>query len=440
MIPGNRGGVRRARRPARRAHHPTPGPHPGGSPGRQALRTRCGRQALRAFVVILLWSLAVPLAAQETEHTAATAHYVVSSPVSAGHAEDMGRRLEALLELYNHYFRFDLEDLSPALPVRLFDSREHYAAYLEPLIGEPSNDFVYLHYADARQRELVGYTGDGIPQRALNHHSFVQYLRAFIPEPPLWLREGFAVYFAESRYEADLGRAVYEENLAWLETLKAMVAGTSSRRWIVWEELLFLTPSEVQDAAESFYPQAWGLVSFLVNHERPEISRLLWDSISALQHDSSLEENSAAVYRHAFRWEDPRQLQERFTEYVASRRTFAQWLATGVERYDQDDHAGAERALVEALRLRSDDAVPFYYLGLIHYDRENYEIAGDYYEQALARSDSPAPVLYALGINALARDRREDAREYLESVPEDAPDIRERAEELLRRLSTTGGG
>lgn len=433
MSPGNR-------RHARGAHRPTPGPHPGGTRGRQALRARCGRQALRAFAMVLLWSLTVPLTAQDAEHTATTAHYVVSSPVSRGHAEEMGRRLEAFLELYNHYFRFDLEDVAQPLPVRLFDSRDNYAAYLEPLIGEPSDDFVYLHYADARQRELVGYTGDGTSQHAPNHHSFVQYLRAFIPDPPLWLREGFAVYFAESRYEADQERAVYEENLTWLDTLKAMVAGTSSRRWIPWEELLFLTPREVQDAAESFYPQAWGLVSFLVNHERPEISRLLWDSISALQHDSSLEENSAAVYRHAFRWEDPRQLQERFTEYVTSRRTFAEWLATGVERYDQDDDAGAERALVEALRLRGDDAVPFYYLGLINYDRENYETAGEYYEQALERTDSPAPVLYALGVNALALDRREDAREYLESVPEDATDIRERAEELLRRLSTTGGG
>ena len=435
MIPGNR-------RHARGAHHPTPGPHPGGTRGRRARRgrqARCGRQALRAFAMVLLWSLTVPLTAQDAEHTAATAHYVVSSPVSLDHAEEMGRRLEALLELYNHYFRFDLEDGAQPLSVRLFDSRDNYATYLEPLIGEPSDDFVYLHYADARQRELVGYTGDGTSQRALNHHSFVQYLRAFIPDPPLWLREGFAVYFAESGYEADRERAVYEENLAWLDTLKAMVAGTSSRRWIPWEELLFLTPAEVQDAGESFYPQAWGLVSFLENHDRPEITRLLWDSISALQHDSSLEENSAAVYRHAFRWEDPRQLQEWFTEYVASSRTYSEWLATGVERYDQDDHAGAERAMVEALRLRRDDAMPFYYLGLIHYDRENYETAGEYYEQALERTNSPAPVLYALGVNALARDRREDAREYLESVPENSTDIRERAEELLRRLSTTGG-
>jgi tetratricopeptide (TPR) repeat protein len=264
----------------------------------------------------------------------------------------------------------------------------------------------------------------------------------------LWIREGFAVYYAATGYDEGFNRAVYEENLAWLDTLKDMVAGTSSRPWIPWEELVFLSLSDAQEMADSFYPQAWGLVSFLLNAEDPAINRLAWDSIRALEPENSLQENSEAVYQHSFRWVNRDEIQNRFSRYVMSLRTFSQWVSTGVDRYDGDDPEGAERAMVEALRLRRDHHVPFYYLGLINYDREDYETAAYYYGEALNRTDSPEPVLYALAVNAIADDRQEDAREYLESViagdgdgdgDEGEHGIREEAETLLRRLAPSGG-
>ncbi|MEX2444886.1 MAG: hypothetical protein WD492_14900 [Alkalispirochaeta sp.] len=392
----------------------------------------------RAFAAILLGTLSVPLIAQDAEYTVTTEHYAVHAANNRDDARDVARRLEAFLELYNRQFRFPLEELDAPLAVRLFDSRSRYAAYLESRIGDTSSDFVYLHYSDPRRRELVGYSGNGIPERSLIHHSFVQYLRAFVPASPLWIREGFAVYFAQSRYDRGFDRAVYEENLAWLDTLKAMVRGESSRPWIAWDNLLVMSPTDAQATADSFYPQAWGLVSFLMNDENSGINRLAWDSISALDPEHSLQENSEAVYRNAFRWEDRQELQERFTDYVTSRRTFAEWVSTGIDRYGRNDRDGAEQAMVTALQLRSDHHVPFYYLGLINYDRENFETAAYYYEQALEQTNSPAPILYALGVNAIADERPEDAREYLESVPPEDSRVKEEAEELLHRLSATG--
>lgn len=428
---------------------------------------RCG------CVVMLVCALTLSLPAQENdnlvargrndENTVTTAHYSIhaAAPRDAaarGDAEtsqeadaadereplravarEVGHRLEAYLDLYNRQFRFPLEELDERLTVRLFDVRDEYDAYLSDRIGEAPGDVVYLHYPDPGQRELVGYIGEDFPTEALIHHSFVQFLRAFIPDPPLWIREGFAVYFSQTRYDEGFQQAVYRENLTWLATLKEMQAGASSRPWIPWDDLLTMAPSDVQEHAESFYPQAWGLVSFLMHDDHREINRLAWDSITALDREYSLQENNQAVYRNAFRWEDPEQLERRFQEYVTSRRTFAEWVSTGVERYEQADLSGAERAMVEALRLRRDHHVPFYYLGLINYDREAYTTAAHYFQDALQHSESSAHILYALGVNAIADDRPEDAREFLESIPRERTELTTRAGELLRRLPGSGG-
>ncbi|MFW5827151.1 MAG: tetratricopeptide repeat protein, partial [Alkalispirochaeta sp.] len=283
------------------------------------------------------------------------------------------------------------------------------------------------------------YVTDEFSNEAIVHHSFVQFLRAFIPNPPLWMREGFAVYFARTGYDPGFQQAVYRENLAWLATLKQMMSGDSPRPWIPWDELLRMSADDVRETAESFYPQAWGLVSFLLHDQTPETNRLAWDSISAVQREHSLEENNQAVYERAFRWESAADLQARFQEYVNARRTFSEWVTTGMEWYDNGDRREAERAMVEALHLRQDHHVPYYYLGLIAYDRQDFETAASYYQQALEYTDSPGVVRYALAVNAVADDRPEEAREFLEAIPRDDPSLNRQADELLRRLSPSGG-
>jgi len=405
--------------------------------------------------LIAVSSLAVALPAQEFapredgarpagnpagETVVTTEHYVIQPATDGDAARDLGRRLEAFLALYNYQFRFPLEELDERLNVRLFDSRPQFDAYLEPRIGEAPGPFVYLHYPAARDRELVGYVGAPFSDEALIHHSFVQFLRAFVSHPPLWIREGFAVYFAETSYDDGFQRAVYRENVAWLATLKEMLSGDSSRRWIPWHDLLSMSAADVQENAESFYPQAWGLVSFLLNDESPETNRLAWDSIRALDRTSTLAENNQAVYEQAFRWESEADLEDRFQEYVASRRTFTEWVTTGVERYNRGDISGAERAMMEALHMRRDHHVPFYYLGLIGYDRQDFATAAHYYQQALERADSSAAVIrYAQAVNAVADDRPGEARSLLEAIPADDSSVSRRAEELLRRLPSTGG-
>jgi tetratricopeptide (TPR) repeat protein len=261
-------------------------------------------------------------------------------------------------------------------------------------------------------------------------------LRAFVPNPPLWLREGFAVYFEEVEFDDELDRAVYRENLAWLETLQSIVDGTAGTAPIPLSQMLRLTVEEARGQIEVFYPQAWGMVSFLLNSANRDYNRIIWDSISALEPDASLQENSQAVYEEAFQWEEEQLVVDAFVSYVGDRKSFRTLVQDGIEQYSAGDLATAEESFVTALKLREDNFIPYYYMGLINYDRRNYSLADFYYKEALDRGASEALTYYALGVNAYADNRYDEATTYLERTIELDPEgYANQADELISRMT-----
>lgn len=393
------------------------------------------RSAYRVFAALLGFTLALPLAAQSSQFEVETAHYHVISEISEDHATAMGDRLEAMLSLYNQQFRYPVDELETPLRVRVFATKSRFDSYLRRLVDETRDGYVYLHYSDLAKSELVGYyVDDDSLDQSIIHQSFIQFFRAFVPEPPLWLREGFAIYYEASEYDQEFGTVIYHENLAWLDTLKGMVAGDADRPLIPLEDMLAMDLADARDRIDSFYPQAWGMVSFLMHADDPDINRMLWDSLSALDADASFQENLDAVYREAFRWADQTRLAEDFLAYVDQRRSFRGWVAHGVEQYNGGMIDEAENAFVKSLQLREDNYVPYYYLGLINYERQNYGLADFYYQAAMDRGADEAVTLYALGVNAYADNRFDEAAEYLEMTVNQDPAYRERAEGLLIRI------
>ncbi len=386
---------------------------------------------------VLLTALTVSLSAQTSTFAEyETDRYRVLSELGEEHAQATAEKLEALLDLYNEYLHFDVDELPVRLRARFFASKDRYDTYLNRVIDTTRDDFVYLHYTDLAKSELVGYDMDAESfDVSLKHQGFIQVLRAFVPNPPLWLREGFAVYFEEVEFDDELDRAVYRENLAWLETLQSIVDGTAGTAPIPLSQMLRLTVEEARDQIEVFYPQAWGMVSFLLNSANRDYNRIIWDSISALEPDASLQENSQAVYEEAFRWEQEQLVVDAFVSYVGDRKSFRTLVQDGIEQYSGGDLAAAEESFVTALKLREDNFIPYYYMGLINYDRRNYSLADFYYKEALDRGASEALTYYALGVNAYADNRFDDAVGYLEQTVSLDPDAYEdKATQLLERI------
>lgn len=388
-----------------------------------------------SLVVLLLIVISTFSYAQSDTFEYSSEHYRVISAVSADHARDTAAKLEAMLTLYNDYFRFDLDALPARMKVRIFDDKSSFDGYLQRLLGRSREDFVYLHYSDVAKSELVGFAQeDEIFDIALKHQGFIQYFRAFIPHPPLWLREGFAVFFEEATYDENFQAAIYKENLAWLERLKEILNGEFRSGPIPTEQMLTMEVSEAREQIELFYPQAWGIVSFLVNSEERDVNRLLWDTLSALDQENSREENLAALDREVFRWVNQDELESKFVEYVESKRSFRGLLEEGMSAYESREYERAEEHFVKASNLRPENHIPPYYLGLIAYTRQNYSLADYYYQQAIDRGADQALTYYALGVNAYADNRFDQAISYLEQTIDLNPNYRDRAEELLIRM------
>ncbi len=390
----------------------------------------------RLFGALVLCLIALSTFGQEGQFFEFTSeHYRVRSQVSRQHAEETVLKLEAMMRLYNEYFRFDPDLLPTKLNVRIFEQKADFDRYLRRIINETRDDFTYLHYSDLARSEMVGFFSSGEEfDYSLSHQGFVQFFRAFIANPPLWLREGFAVFFEQSEYDNDFQTVVYRENLSWLETLQQIFDGRSPIDPIPLREMLTMDVDEARRQIDAFYPQAWGVVSFLVNAENRDVNRILWDTISALEPRASKEENERNIEERVLRWLDEEFILERFAEYVSQRRSFRGLVEDGIEHYDTGRLVEAESVFVQALQLREDSFVPHYYLGLINYDKGNHSLAEYYYNQALSRGAERALTYYALGVNAFADNRFDDAMRYLDETVAVDPDYSDKAQELIAEM------
>jgi len=359
-------------------------------------------------------------------------HYIVLSELGQDRAELLSRHLEALFGLYDGFFRYDAGDLKAKLNVREFGGKAAFDAYLTQIIGQTKDDFVYLHYASPERCELLIFPKDEPDYSAsLAHQGFVQFLKAYVANPPLWIREGVAISFESAKWDDKAG-LTFPENLAWLETVKSL----KDRSLLMpIEELLAIGQDDARTQLDVFYPQSWALISFLLNSKDKAYNRLLWDSVAALKQDASLEDNQNAVVRIMNTWYGADAAEKAFSNYLAERKTFPELVADGVRRYADKSWTEANDAFVAAQSMNSQSYVPDYYLGLIAYAQNQFDVAEAHYKQALALGCDPAITNYALGVNAYAQNRLDDAKTYLKLSKDAAPDrYGEKVDSLVAKM------
>ncbi len=363
-----------------------------------------------------------------------TVNYRVFSEISAQHARNTAEYLEQLFKLFNSMFRFQEPVPNKPLTVRIFKAKEGFDTYLHPFLDNPRVDFVYLHHPDPSRRELVGYqTIDEAFRLSLNHQAFIQFLRAYIQDPPLWIREGFAVFFEEVSLDPTSSSLRYKENLAWMDTLKAWLT-SGEKTFLPLTTLLSMTVEDAKKNIQIFYPQAWGFVSFLLNYSNGLYSRFLWDSISVLKPEGSLTENTERIQQRVVRWYDMEKMEEDFKTYIRERPTFTSLVHSGIAAYEKESLNESEDAFLSASKVEPGNPLPYYYLGLIQYSRKNYGKAEEYYQKALSLGGQKGLIQYARGVNAFAWNRPAEAASYLRAAIEADPSLKEKADPILKRL------
>ena len=115
--------------------------------------------------------------------------------------------------------------------------------------------------------------------------------------------------------------------------------------------------------------------------------------------------------------------------------TFNDLVRLGVDQFGAEDPSSSRTSFQEALKLRSDNYIPYYYLGLIAYQEEDFYVAQDYYLRASDLGIDAGLINYALGVNAFADQRYDRAKEYLLKAKElDSESYEEKTDALLQRI------
>ncbi|MCL2191119.1 MAG: tetratricopeptide repeat protein [Treponema sp.] len=336
----------------------------------------------------------------------------------------LAAQMEGRFAAYNRVFRFNPGTLAGPLRIRAFRDGEQYESYVAARIeGGVPPGAVYLHFAQPEMRELVIHLGN--EAETLPFQAFIQFLRAFVPNPPVWIRDGFGVHFATLGFDAE-GRPVHAENLAWLDAVKAT-------RELPTPEAIMRTLAP--ETVENFPGLAWSLVSFFLNSGNDNYLRSLTEGFMVLSYANTAEENAAAVFNRIAMWNDMGAMARDHLLYLGSRDSFVGLIAEGQAAYIGGRPAEAEAIFRRALGIRNDHYAAWYYLGLLAYNAGDTETAERYYRIALGFGADNASILYALALNAATAGRTAEAIELLRQTAElDPGRFAERASILILRL------
>jgi tetratricopeptide (TPR) repeat protein len=392
----------------------------------------------KTLPLALFLCISVLAFAQEaTQFSSETDHYRVLAETSQAQADDVAKRMEAALALYNGVFHFDLSLLPTKFRVRLFKDLDSFNAYLDKVLSQKRTDFVFVAWSDPERSELLCFPKeDKAFTASLLHQGCIQFIKGFIDNPPVWLREGVATYLDASPWDPATGTFAVKQNLAWLDGLKAIVRGDGASKLIALPDLLTLSREKAQAQMEVFAPQSWGLVQFLLNAPDRSYSRVVWDSVSSLDPKATLEDNSQRALKRAFSWVPDDRLQQDFQGYIMSLKTATDLVKDGIDLYAKGDLANAEASFAKSLELEPASSTAWYYLGLIAYSRKDYSKAEEQYMKAFQLGASAGVINYALGVNSFAAGNSADAVKYLTFAKQaDTPSYGDRVDALLKRLA-----
>jgi hypothetical protein len=396
---------------------------------------------MRKFALSALFLLAcAALFGQEAKFFISESdHYKVFSETSQSHADEVSGMMEACLSVYNNIFHFDLSAMPGKMQVKVFKTQDTFNAYLTALVSQTRTDFVFVAYSDPLKSELLAFTKEPAAfLSSLIHQAGIQIIKEYIANPPVWLREGIATYFEGSAYDSTTAALTVKPNFLWLDSLKALVKGEGESTLIPISDLLVMSRDAAQSALDVFYPEAWGLVSYLMGASDRNVNRIFWDAISSMDPKASLEENSQRVRTKAFSWIDDSTFEKDFHAFALSMKTGQDLLVDGVDFYSRGDIDEAEKSFRAALIELPSSEVAYYYLGLIAYAEKDYASADQAYQTAATLGVDSGLVNYALGVNAFASGNLADASRYLGlSKSADPTTYGDKVDALLKRISAT---
>ncbi|GHU25051.1 hypothetical protein FACS1894164_13190 [Spirochaetia bacterium] len=355
--------------------------------------------------------------------------YEVASDGDIVDAALLLQELEARFAFCNRIFRFDDQNMPGLLKVRAFYDEEAYTQAVDSHRGESGPGAVYIHYWQADRRELIVHRGSPDEQNRLPYQAFIQYLRAFVQEPPAWIRDGFAGYLSSWQWTGCDQQLVHIDEWPWLESVKPVKRNEST-----WKD--FLTADPAANPPPEFRNLGTAVITYLMEGGNDEYYRTLIECFMNLSVEDSAQGNTLATARRIARWTDPEQFENDFQAFLGKKQTFAEIFAEGQKAYTDKNLPGAEKLFKNAQEMQPDHYAPYYYLGLVAYDSANFAHAEQYFRKSLSYGLDFAMARYALGVNALGAGRVDEAEDLLKQAAQSNPEnYQAKVEDILKRIN-----
>jgi len=397
---------------------------------------------MRYRVHIICFMLILPaflLQAKQNFDEYPSRRYIILSEVSEQDSQEISRKMEILYRFFNQFFHFPDPGAREKLRVRIYRNRMSYNNYLLSLINTTRNGFTYLHYGLPQRNELVGFISeDENVQKTLIRQAFIQFIRYALPNTPAWIREGFAMYFENIKITTNYNKlkVTYKQSENWAELVRKIMQRTSDRLPITINTLLRADKAYIEQYADTFYPLAWGLVSFLIEIKEKQYNRFLWEALADMKKKNSYEENVNAILQHALIWLDQKKMGQDFLSFLKNINTFQSLIDKGILLYQQKNMDEALQIFQKANTREPSNFTPYYYQGIIYYNLGDYIKAEQLLIKAKNRGLQQDLANYAFGLNAHAQGDREKAIRYLKLIPLESMYFAQ-GEQLLTELQQT---
>ena len=153
-------------------------------------------------------------------------HYKIIIDGSEDRAVDCIRD-GCFFDLYNSYFHFDTDRLVTKLKVRIFKDKAGFNEYLNRIIGQPADSFVYLQYNNPKEASLVGFIqNDETFKTSLIHHGLIQFVKVSFQTRRYGFRKGWQSALRQVLMII-AKKAVYKR-INWADTFKNLVKGAGA--------------------------------------------------------------------------------------------------------------------------------------------------------------------------------------------------------------------
>ncbi len=136
-----------------------------------------------------------------------TAHYIIKTDVAETVCKSAAGVMEELYAAYAAIFRLDPKEQWPKAEVIIFDKREDFTAYATSIGSELEPEALGFFHVSGDKSQIVTFkrrTNEFDTLGTLYHeatHQFITMVIGLKNISPLWLHEGLAVYFENSRWQ-----------------------------------------------------------------------------------------------------------------------------------------------------------------------------------------------------------------------------------------------